>query len=286
MKHDQDTTPQSTLAATEERGDHTEFLRGSGGPGVGGRLIVNVDDWGRDCENTDRTLDCFLRGSVSAVSAMVFMSDSERAAEIAREHGIDAGLHMNLTSRFTSPHTPSRLQTHQERISRFLKSSRFATVVYHPGLASSFEYVVSAQREEFYRLYGGHARRIDGHHHMHLCANVLLRRLLPPGILVRRNFSFMPGEKSSLNLAYRRFVDGILARRYQLTDFFFSLPPLEPRQRLERIFALAKRSVVEVETHAVNPEEYRFLTSGGIFRYTSNTPIASGFLYNRVLKQT
>ena len=46
-------------------------------------------------------------------------------------------------------------------------------MVYHPGLASSFEYVVKAQLEEYERLYGAPANRVDGHHHMHLCANVV-----------------------------------------------------------------------------------------------------------------
>ena len=54
-----------------------------------GRLIVNADDWGRDPRTTGRILDCALRGAVSSVSAMVFMEDSERAATLARERGID-----------------------------------------------------------------------------------------------------------------------------------------------------------------------------------------------------
>src|SRR5258708_25144263 len=58
-----------------------------------GVLIVNADDWGRDYETTARTLECALHGTISSVSAMVFMQGSERAAAIARERGIDAGLH-------------------------------------------------------------------------------------------------------------------------------------------------------------------------------------------------
>ena len=67
-----------------------------------GRLIVNADDWGRDQVTTDRTLDCFVCGALSSVSAMVFMEDSERAAAVALERGIDAGLHLNLSTRFTA----------------------------------------------------------------------------------------------------------------------------------------------------------------------------------------
>src|SRR5438270_6197533 len=138
----------------------------------------------------------------------------------------------------------------------------------------SFDFVVAAQLDEFRRLYGADPERLDGHHHMHLCANVLFRGLLPPGTLVRRNFSFQAGEKSAWNRLYRRFVDGVLARRHRLVDFFFSLAPLEPRSRLQRIFSLSRQRVVEVETHPVQPEEYRFLTSGEIFRLAVDVRIA------------
>ena len=56
-----------------------------------GRLVINADDWGRTRDTTDRTLECHERGSVSSVSAMVFMEDSERAAALARERDMDAG---------------------------------------------------------------------------------------------------------------------------------------------------------------------------------------------------
>jgi chitin disaccharide deacetylase len=239
-----------------------------------GFLILNADDWGRDTENTDRTLDCFSRGAMSSVSAMVFMEDSQRAAEIAREKGIDAGLHLNFTMAFSAPQIPARLSEHQQRLARHLQRHRLSPVLFHPGLIRSFEYVVAAQREEFCRLYGGEPKRLDGHHHMHLCANVLLQRLLPAGTIVRRNFSFQPGEKGFYNRAYRKIVDGILARRHRLTDMFFSLPPLGPPVRLERMFSLAGEFAVEVETHPVNPEEHRFLTEGEILRFTEGRPIS------------
>jgi len=231
-----------------------------------GLLIVNADDWGRDRVTTDRTLDCTRSGAVSSVSAMVFMEDSERAAALAREMGIEVGLHLNLTTSFSAPGCPRRLVEHQQELARYLGRHRLSQVVFHPGLVRAFEYVVAAELEEFRRLYGAAPDRVDGHHHMHLCANVLLARLLPSGTLVRRNFSFQPGEKSLGNVLYRRFVDRMLVRRHRLVDFFFSLPPLEPSSQLERIFSLARQSLVEVETHPVNPDEYRFLTEGEVFR--------------------
>ena len=193
-----------------------------------GRLIINADDWGRDGVTTDMILACVLKGTVSSASAMVFMEASERSAGTAREHSVDTGLHLNFTSPFTATGVASELKEKQARIIRYLRGNRLASVLFHPGLKNCFEYVARAQGDEYRRLYGADPKRLDGHHHMHLCANVLLGGLLPPGTIVRRNFSFHPGEKSTLNRGYRRVVDGILERQHRMTDFFFSLPPLEP----------------------------------------------------------
>jgi hypothetical protein len=240
-------------------------------------LIINADDWGRDIETTDRIYECVTVGTVSSTSAMVFMDDSERAAGLARENGVDCGLHLNFTMPFSAAACPSRLSEHQQRVVRYLRRNRLAQTVYHPGLASSFKYVAAAQIEEFERIFGSAPRRLDGHHHMHLCANVLFDRLLPADTVVRRNFSFRPTEKSRINRWYRGNIDRVLAKRHRLTDHFFSLPPLEPQSRLDEIFLIARRSIVEVETHPVNPEEYRFLTSGEVLRRTDDLQIAKGF---------
>ncbi len=231
-----------------------------------GRLILNADDWGRNRLTTDRTLECAVRGAVSSVSAMVFMEDSERAANLARELGIEAGLHLNFTTPFSASGCAAGLLKRQQEIARYLLRHRLAQVVFHPGLVHSFEYVVAAQLEEFRRTYETVPERLDGHHHMHLCANVLFSRLLAPGTIVRRNFSFERDEKGLWNRLYRQIVDRRLARRHRLVDFFFSLPPLEPWSRFRRIIDLARQFIVEVETHPVNPDEYRFLTEGELFR--------------------
>src|SRR5215470_9832719 len=125
----------------------------SGAPDKGA-LIVNADDWGRDCDTTNQILKCAVRGSVSSASGMVFMEDSERAAVIARERGLDVGLHLNLTTRFSRNAIPRKLIEHQQRLSKCLRRHRFSQVVFHPHLIRSFEYVVAAQLDEFRRLYG------------------------------------------------------------------------------------------------------------------------------------
>jgi predicted glycoside hydrolase/deacetylase ChbG (UPF0249 family) len=239
-----------------------------------GVLILNADDWGRDPETTERIFECFRYKTISSVSAMVFMEDSERAAAIAREHGVDAGLHLNLTTPFSARSCPLKLKERQHELASFLRRHSFARAVYHPWLGRSFEYVVRAQIEEYSRIYGTEPGRFDGHHHMHLSANVLFRGLLPIGTIVRRHFSEEPGEKPLRNRLFRQFTDVLLARRHRFVDFFFSLPPLEPPARLQRIFSLPSRFYVEVETHPVDPEEYRFLAGGEIFRWAGDCPIA------------
>lgn len=239
-----------------------------------GLLIMNADDWGRDRLTTDPILDCCLLGSVSSVSAMVFMEDSERAAAIAQEKGIETGLHLNFTAPFTGARVPAGLAERQQQIAGHLLRHRLAQIVFHPGLMRSFEYVAASQLDEFRNLYGAAPDRIDGHHHMHLCANVRVQKLLPAGAMVRRSFSFDRGERSPFNHLYRNLVDRGLARRHRLTDYFFSLPPLEPASRLQRMFALARQFSVEVETHPVNPEEHRYLTGGEFFRHMGDLSVA------------
>jgi chitin disaccharide deacetylase len=237
-------------------------------------LIVNADDWGRDRETTDHIRACVACGSVTATSAMVFMQDSERSAEIAGECDVDVGLHLNFTTEFSSPNCQASLLEHQRRIATHLKGLK--SILFHPGLSNSFDYVVQSQLEEFNRLYGYQARRIDGHHHMHLCANVVYGNLLPERTLVRRNFSFRRGEKSLANRMYRRFIDSRLSTRHPMVDFLFSLRPLTPSSRLERIVALACQAVVEVETHPVNADEYKFLTESETLQQ-SKVSLRQGF---------
>jgi YdjC-like protein/Glycosyl transferase family 2 len=244
---------------------------------MSGRLIVNADDWGRDRQTTDRILECTEFGTVSAVSAMVYMEDSERAAAIAKTAGIDAGLHLNFTEPFSASNCPAPLLDRQRELGRCLLRHPLARILYYSSLASTFKYVVAAQIDEYRRLYECDPQRIDGHHHLHLCTNVLLDELLPEGTLVRRNFSFLPGQKSLVNRLYRKVVDRRLTGRHRLVDGLYNLSPLEPIDRLQRIFSLARMSVVELEAHPANPAEHRFLTSGRMLRLLGGLKISPDF---------
>ena len=201
-------------------------------------------------------------GSVSSASAMVFMEDSERAATLARERKVDVGLHLNFTTPFSTTGAIGRLAEHQKRVSGFLLRNRLSQVMYHPGLASSFEYLVAAQVEEYPQTLRWSRTHRWSPSHAPVREVVLLGELMPTGTLVRRNFSSVPGEKSWANRFYRKSMDRLLKRRHRLADYLFSLAPVEPPGTLRRIISLARHAVVELETHPVNPDEYRSPTLG------------------------
>ena len=222
-------------------------------------LIINADDFGRSAPETDVAVRCYQDGRITSVSAMVFMADSERAAELVKEDQLDVGLHLNFTEQFRSERTPPTLGNYHNKIAGFLTRNRYSQVLYNPLLRREFVYSYEAQLEEFTRLFGRRPLRVDGHHHMHLCANMLLSNLIPAGMKVRRNFSFWPGEKSWLNRAYRRVVDRRLAQKYRLTDYFFDLTQCIREKKLDRVVALAKSSNVELMTHPILQLESEYL---------------------------
>ncbi|CAM5798273.1 ChbG/HpnK family deacetylase [Rhizobacter fulvus] len=223
-------------------------------------LIVNADDLGRRPQDTDSALACHARGRIDSASAMVHMADSERAAGLARAADLRVGLHLNLSEPFTADVHP-QLRASHARVCRFLRSSKYALLLYRPFLADDFARVVDAQFAEFQRLYGREPAHVDGHQHMHLCTNVLWQRLLPEGVRVRRSFSFAPGQKSALNRLYRALIDQTLARRHLLVDQFFSLSQQLSAARLDAVAALARDRDVELMAHPAWRLEYDYLMS-------------------------
>jgi chitin disaccharide deacetylase len=224
-------------------------------------LIINADDWGRSMGETEAAFRCHREKRITSVSAMVFMQDSERAAKLARENEVDVGLHLNFSEGFTDRKSPQKLIDYHSRIVEFLKWSKYAQVLYNPFLRTAFGYSCQTQFQEFIRLYGKLPSHIDGHHHMHLCANVLLSNMIPAGMKMRRNFSFWPVEKNFLNRTYRGLADHWLSRRYRLTDYFFDLTQCIEQKKLGRVAALARSSNVELMTHPIVHSEAEYLMS-------------------------
>ena len=230
-------------------------------------LIINADDWGGNEFITSRILECLERGAIDSVSAMVFMSDSERAARIAREWKIDSGLHLNFTEPFSGNRVSAHLRRSQERIRSWLKSSRIAQAIYNPFLRRDFAYVFECQYQEYVYLYQRKPSRIDGHNHMHICANMFFDNLIPKGTQVRRNITFTDDQKKSgFNKFIRKRVDSILEKRFVCTDYFFHIRQIAPEMPeanevvLEKIMELATHSDLELLVHPGQQVDFEFLT--------------------------
>ena len=220
-------------------------------------IIVNADDWGASTKETDAALRCYEEGRISSASGMVFMEDSERAADIANDIGLDVGLHLNFTQSFTGECRDELLLEYHDRIVRYLTQNKYASLIYNPGLRHQFRYVYEAQLMEFEKIYGKFPSHIDGHHHRHLCANMLYENIMSAGVKVRRNFTYQPGEKSLLNRTYRDLTNQWLARRYRLTDFLFDICATD----FSLIAKLAHEATVELMVHPARVEEFEVLMS-------------------------
>lgn len=227
-------------------------------------LIVNADDLGRSRAETDAAIMCYRRGRITSLSAMVFMEDSERAAGLVKDEGVeDIGLHLNFSQRFTGNVGEGPLGKRHERVVRFLSFSKYALILYNPAVHMDFVYDCKFQLIEYQRLYGKPPSHFDGHQHMHLCTNMLFSGLVPSGARVRRSFSSRAGERGFVKRAYRSAVDKWLGRRYRLTDFFFALAHNLDVGHLKRLRALSENATVELMAHPVKPGEYSFLMSEG-----------------------
>jgi len=224
-------------------------------------LIITADDYGKTKHATDSILECFSRKRITSVSAMIFMVDSERSASLAVTTEIEIGLHLNFTLPFSISNISSKLREHQNRLVSCLTRHKISQVVYNPLLVNSFNYVFQSQHEEFIRLYGRLPAFYNGHHHMHLCANVLLSKMIPKSSRVRRTFTFDQGEKNPFNLLYRRGLDIWVSKRFITTDYFFSIAPVQNHERLRNIINRAANKTIEIEVHPEDYEEYEILLS-------------------------
>lgn len=239
-------------------------------------IIITADDYGKTARATDGILECHAAGAVTSASAMVFMEDSERAALLAQRAGLETGLHVNFTLPFSGADVPADLRERHGRVAARLTKGDLAQIFYSRRLSGSFRRLFEAQRDEFRRLYGREPDFINGHHHMHLCANMLVGGILPKGTRVRRTFTFDRGEKGAFNRVYRRFLDAVVTRRFVSTEALFNILPLDDAARHRRIVDRAARGSVEIEVHPEIAEERAFLL-GEAFRETMRAARLGGF---------
>lgn len=222
-------------------------------------LIITADDLGRDRAATDACLNCFRRKRITSASLMVFMQDSERAAGLAIQEGLETGLHLNLVLPYDAPGVAENVSQSQASAVRFFRRGPWTQVIYNPFIARAIAMSFLSQLGEYRRLCGTEPAHFNGHKHFHLSPHILLGRLLPPGAAVRRSFTFNAGEKGLINRCYRRRVDAWLLKSHVSTDAFFSLQPIDDLSRLTRIVDLARTASVEIMVHPWKPDEFAFL---------------------------
>ena len=140
-----------------------------------------------------------------------------------------------------------------------MNRSRYSSLLFHPLRVADFRYLWQCQYDEFLRVYGVPPSHVDGHHHLHLSTNMLVQRVIPRGVKIRRNFSFVAGEKSLFNRTYRALVDRWQSSHYVMPDYLFSLSDCLRRGRLEYAVSLAATAAVEVESHPEVTEDYEWL---------------------------
>lgn len=240
-------------------------------------LIINADDFGENKLCTDRIISCFKKGTVTSTSAMVFMEDSERSAELALDHKIEAGLHLNFSLKFNGNGKLGELCKRQERIANFLTKTKYNILIYNPALVNHFKYVFKAEYEEFVRLYSKVPSHINGHRHLHLCMNMIIHGIIPEGSKIRRNFTFQRGEKDIFNRLYRRIMDRVIMRKYKITNYFFDIVPIT-HKRVSQIVDYARSGIVELMVHPEREKEYTYLMSDEFWHVISDVP-KGGYSY-------
>jgi predicted glycoside hydrolase/deacetylase ChbG (UPF0249 family) len=133
--------------------------------------------------------------------------------------------------------------------------------LYNPFIAGAVTALVRAQQREFMRLYGGPPIYYNGHHHMHLCANVRASGLIPAGSRVRGTFTFERGQRGLVNVLYRRWLQGRIARRFRTPDGLFNIQPIHDTRRLQTVMQRAGTQSIELEVHPEVLSEREFLLS-------------------------
>lgn len=230
-----------------------------------GLLIVNADDWGYDAETTDAIAVVHRAGGLTSTTALAFMKDSGRAAELARDlPELGIGLHLNFVEEYTDPETPEPVRARQRELieqSRLLRLQRW---VYNPFMRDRINRVVADQFQQFVDLYGRLPTHVDGHHHSHLAANVLLSPALPRGTKIRNALSDTHRHNPAIEGLRRLRSEMIERRQLRTTDYFFSIVTAWPEMRgtpPPTQLGLAREASVEVMVHPVFPSEYAPLQS-------------------------
>ncbi len=237
-------------------------------------LIINADDLGSDRTCTNRILDCYRNHRITSTTAMVFMKDTVRAAEIATAHGVHVGLHLNFTQKFDDAAGGARLKYHQDKLMQFFKKSKYARIIYNPVIKDSVAYSTISQYDEFMRVFKRKPTHIDGHHHMHLCTNIIIGKIFPKNTKIRPTFAGRK-EEPIIGKVYRVIVNYLIRRRYATVESSYKLMPTRGDYYFVEIVKKSLVNNVEVMTHPALSEEYEYLKSDRYARLLSRATLGS-----------
>lgn len=241
-------------------------------------LIVNADDLGWNTGATDLTIESFRAGRITSATALVHMADSDRAAQMALEHDLPTGLHLNLTDPFTSSSVPIAERERQASACEHFagKRLRLRSWVYDPRASRLVEDAVRDQVERFESLFGRPPTHVDGHNHVQVCPNVVASKALD-GFKLRNALRAWPATKSTMGAAraLRRFLT---ARSFLSTRYFFDIAELHrlhPAVEVARRLSISRGASVEVMAHPGFGHELEALSSPAWKSTIDDLPLGS-----------
>lgn len=218
-------------------------------------LIVNADDVGASRTATEAAVVAFDEGLISSCSAMVWMRDSERAAAVLREHGLPAGLHLNLTLPFDASDVPTAVRERQLLLIEYFDTGSWRDDVDEEPPRELLRGAISDQLARFAETYGNRTH-LDGHHHVHVHEAVL--RELAPGAAIRPILREPARLDARPNRRERR-----LSRRFRTPAMTLAFEHLHPDLGGVGLDALDQLggSYVEVMVHPQQPGQLEALRS-------------------------
>lgn len=188
-------------------------------------LIVNADDWGGSAAVTAAIDDCFAAGAITSATALVFMEDSERAAELAVGRGYPVGLHLNLTQPLSGRNIPAAVAERQQRACAHFANLRIRRYLLSPNprVHALIADCIKDQLAEFQERYGRAPTHLDSHHHVHVCPDVFLSRAIAVGSALRQTISPGPDHLTVADwldpgLQVSRAKHLVIAWRFSTTD--------------------------------------------------------------------
>lgn len=227
-------------------------------------LIINADDLGMNEQTTDGIIACCDKRLITSATAMVFMRDTARAAELASSRDIGIGLHLNFTTPFDGPPIDGDLYNHHRKLIGVFLSWRYWRYLYNPSIRESIHYCFHSQYDEFLRVFKKHPTHIDGHHHIHLAANVIFGSVLPEGGKIRK-IRDLDCRRSLLDSFCRGRMAGYLRSRFVTTDFLYSIEPMKDDNLTKKI-STARSKNVELMVHPGQDDNYSYMNTDGYFK--------------------